>query len=66
MRHGGNGDEDGIQSLSEGGALKRCRNPSLIISEKKETRMSMNKSKGKGGHSVQKVFSLSETINNNC
>lgn len=62
MKHGGNGDGDGIQSLSEGGALKTCRNPSLIIPEKKETRMSMNKSRGKGGHGVQKVFSLSGTI----
>ena len=58
---GGRGDKDSIQSVSKGVGLKEI-GIILIISEEKETRMSMNKPEKKEGWDIQKVISLSGAI----
>ena len=55
------GDKDSIQSVSKGVGLKEI-GIILIISEEKETRMSMNKPEKKEGWDIQKVISLSGAI----
>lgn len=60
--HGGNRDEGGIQSLREEMDVKRWRNPSLIMSEEKKSRMGMGKSEWNRRTEHPKAFSLLEAI----